>query len=429
MNECIVHDIVTELVDSVYDGIVKNEQVRFFAPSHANDVHNEEVITPNKHVITAMIQDNILQHSMLKILSHEQRTCNGIVVHMYQLKSLRQRVFGACGYFAIFNALTTMRALVVSDMEDRIYHLNNLNDRTRFWFTYHRIVNELNRKAKHMKQKSYPWSSKYINTGILERDYMNHILNNEQLQVPKIGRDNLSAIPDLSPRSLRNGILTASDIRKIHNIFRKFSFELSNDRQPVVHAFICGAGNHWWSYVIHRAADRNEIEAIYFDSRNNPILGRDEDNLKKQVEKRFTTASVRRPDLVRETYLSDYYASLHDTSYSVNLILKCICGEATFIGECLDLAIGEMLNKFYKICHEKTVHELMIWMNEHYHPAYIRDSILGYVKEFGVQYMSTEMKIRLENWLKETTRLIDGHEGDEMIMKLHVVLCEIQSLM
>lgn len=141
----------------------------------------ESIKHPNGSVVHHAILPLLQQHNFEIISSLNPSNSSCIV----QPKVLKQENNDSCGYgflspvislnqlsphlsnhryYALYNVLNVAAAITSRSAEDAIAHLHKMNDRTRFWVNYTRLVKELKKRAD--SSKLYPWSKENIDSGI-----------------------------------------------------------------------------------------------------------------------------------------------------------------------------------------------------------------------------------------------------------------------
>ena len=123
----------------------------------------------------------------VKQLNHDDHEIHSSIDQIFQLKVVRQRTSSACGYHAYHNALLLVRALFAKSAKSQIHLLTELKENTSsFWFSYHRLhkmllkrVNEI--LSKNSDESFFPWTLEDVNSGCMERSFMNYVIANDPL--------------------------------------------------------------------------------------------------------------------------------------------------------------------------------------------------------------------------------------------------------
>jgi hypothetical protein len=153
----------------------------------------------------------------------------------------QQHVHGACGYYAILNALMILRACCdTNDTRARDALNRYAFSSASFWDHYNHSLRVLTSHASSDNRSGrYPWRSADINSGILERLHLDYLLAHDTRLIGL----NITALPELGPETL-------DELDKIFARFRpsthkhdekKNSTASSNaTRSNWCHAFITG---------------------------------------------------------------------------------------------------------------------------------------------------------------------------------------------
>jgi hypothetical protein len=454
----IAHELFNDIIDSIETfGECERRQELFTFNAHiqvrqdASPVtcspllvyHSPRSITSRRYTPKELLLDKLPKHKILSALDTDYHK-----VHIYQMKVVRQRTNAVCGYHALFNSIQALRVLQSNTLEEQNWHLEHMMDRTCFWFFYTRVQRLFTEYARSQEREFYPWSSKNIDLGLFEREYMKYILEKETKQIEAIGRDKFTSIPDLSVRSLKNGILTTNQMQSIQKIFDRFLEAPAHS--DLYHAFCLGSGNHWFSFVIHQHRDESEttFEGLYLDSRNNALFGQSDEQLRQQVLDRLETSLKRDPtkytDFYKEMYIYNYFESLKDTQFSVELILECIKGKKNFMSVCVRLLLEDLLDRFYNEvtmkCTEendsmlKLIHQ---WMLNFFPPSFIANGIVTFIQDLGVHYVESDLKENTIQWInlvlaetsEEKLKNISTEEVVEAMEPLRIAIISLQDLL
>ncbi len=318
--------------------------------------------------------------------------------NVYQLKVLRQRNAAACGYHAIFTALCCIKACSAENQDETIQHLYHLRDRASFWIVYNRMKNIFLQKAKQEENK-FPWEAETIEYGVLEREFIQYLLEKETLHFNVDGCVPMTALSDISPLSLKLGVNGVQGILKIHDVFDRFYRTTTN----VVHSFLVGSDNHWFSVLVNKHFVNGEahLECIYLDARNNRLLSRDKQELLEEVKRRYRDhkAPFFPEDFVddewnggMEGYMPLYYNSLLDSVHTLRLIFDCVRGKQDFRTVALERVMLDILDRFDTLVVDDN--GLMLWLEE-FHPSYLTEMFISRVNGVGLEYVQKTTKSRI----------------------------------
>lgn len=210
-----------------------------------------------------------------------------VAVEVAQVRVIQQRFNGSCGYYALYNVLTTIEALTSEDEERTHQHLRYLDHNPRFWHMYHTLEKMLLEKAKFEGNRAYPWNTSSINTGIMERNYISYFLHsararalNEAVAEPLDGdhgypptTPSLTVLSDFGLQTLKYNCLPLFNAQRLHRAVRSVL-----DGTQSSHAFLVGVTNHWVGVILTRTSEKS-FEILLLDSRNKPLLGKDDEEL------------------------------------------------------------------------------------------------------------------------------------------------------
>jgi hypothetical protein len=97
-----------------------------------------------------------------------------------ELEVNQQQGNDSCGYFALFNALTCLTSICASDDALATRFLSKIRNRAYFWSWFYATKLDLLVEAKKLERSHYPWVEKVINSGVMERPYLQHLLRTDQ---------------------------------------------------------------------------------------------------------------------------------------------------------------------------------------------------------------------------------------------------------
>ncbi len=89
-----------------------------------------------------------------------------------------------------------------------MHYLSKLRSSTALQYRRRRITELLQRRiTQGSDQGRYPWTQMILNSGVMERPYMQHVIEGFPDAALLGGRATLLCLPDLSMGSLKNGIM------------------------------------------------------------------------------------------------------------------------------------------------------------------------------------------------------------------------------
>src|SRR5689334_16044645 len=95
---------------------------------------------------------------------------------IFQIACLQQFRNDSCGYFALFNAVQVLYAIIARTESECINFINDIQNRELFWRTFYyrkRLLLENCNKG----ENDWLWTKDLVEEGIMERTYMHYLLN------------------------------------------------------------------------------------------------------------------------------------------------------------------------------------------------------------------------------------------------------------
>src|SRR5690606_27553000 len=127
---------------------------------------------------------------------------------------------------------------------------------------------------------------KDLGSGVMERPYMYHVVQYSDESTTIGGPQSFVCLPDFSSGALRNSVMIPARVKDLQHIFEKFQ-----TCETYSHGFLVGTGNHWVALVGNKfklpTSEKSEIELIYMDSRNNPVMNASEEELQHIVNTHY----------------------------------------------------------------------------------------------------------------------------------------------
>jgi hypothetical protein len=320
------------------------------------------------------------------VLSREVIHGGGCVIE--QLRVLQQRHNGACGYHALYNARTVMRG---DGGDGGRSVLRELSCSTMFWRSYWRTKRLLEGQAVARGNKHYPWRLRDISTGVIERSYMLHLVQNTEL-----GADCI-ALPDMCQASLDNGVLDPL-------VARELDAGLQSLLPGQCRAFLVGNIGHWTAVVVQRASP---VRVFLLDSRNKPLLG--VIDFASLVRAHFDDLAVRGKTWPQRSRLeATYLAELVESARSARLIASCACGETTFEVVAVTSPIIRVISSWKSA--ETKANALTAWLADNPLPI-LRTTLLYHVVR-SLRLIDKSTLLALREWASiVATAKIAHHDG------------------
>eukprot|EP00026_Physarum_polycephalum_P007545 Phypoly_transcript_07608.p1 GENE.Phypoly_transcript_07608~~Phypoly_transcript_07608.p1 ORF type:complete len:489 (+),score=87.92 Phypoly_transcript_07608:79-1545(+) len=343
--------------------------------------------------------------------------------HIVQPKVLKQKKNDSCGYYALYNVITIAAALTAPTDEQALTIFHSLRHRTRFWLFYNRIVSHLYKRADSTTSK-YPWMREHIDKGILERPYINYLMDSGFLQ----GNIDITVLSDFSMTGMRHSILPIADLRKLSQVFANYKSEKggeedakkegegekdsgserkenghvengegervngdnerkANDEKNKVHAFLVGQSCHWISLVCIKF--KGNVEVLVFDSRNHNLLTATHEEFMRIIDK----AKEKIPDWKKNIYL----CSLTEPKMTADLFHDCIVGARDIITSLLEHNMEGFLQSFEENVEKSELKDVWIvpfisWLEMYWPPPVVESNIVKVLQTLGVSKLSANTR-------------------------------------
>eukprot|EP01112_Ceratiomyxa_fruticulosa_P003371 TRINITY_DN1372_c0_g1_i1.p1 TRINITY_DN1372_c0_g1~~TRINITY_DN1372_c0_g1_i1.p1 ORF type:complete len:313 (+),score=46.39 TRINITY_DN1372_c0_g1_i1:98-1036(+) len=256
-------DIASSILNDIISDVIKHKSPSF---------------KPHSPFPRRLMSDVIPEHYCIHKIIHSERK------HIIsQVKSVNQRENGSCGYYGLYSALHAIHIVHAEEDHHCKDYLSHMHERVGFWKHYHKVTKTLKEHAKTQGDANYPWTEDHIEKGILERPYINFLLNNTHL-LRRIWEDSLSEdhifetsgdlpitpLPDFAFNSLRNNRLSVMIVQRMSVVFGNFQSQAS-----YFHIFIVGLTCHWLLIVCNKVDGK--LEVVMIDSRNHNLMGSEEE--------------------------------------------------------------------------------------------------------------------------------------------------------
>jgi hypothetical protein len=260
--------VVSELIDSVLVTPPKPRLVQLHArPSPP--MHKLSVIAQGLQADAGRDLDLVL----------EEIDVSGVRVQ--HLRVLKQHENGNCGYHALKNVKLAVQACFAESVEEAKARLLLTESRPFFWHHFHSHQKLLRRQAEVKRVDWWPWDADSIESGEMERTYLNHILEADE---------DLTALSKGTTASgfFSDGFEPADCTARFYQFHFGYNKVLNSDYkydhktgsisilQGAIDRFceaendclgiVCGLTNHWTCLVATKTA--GEVEVQYLDSNN-----------------------------------------------------------------------------------------------------------------------------------------------------------------
>jgi hypothetical protein len=301
---------------------------------------------------------------------------------LIQVKAIRQKLNGACGYYSLFHSSMSVLARQCIDDELARWIASQMFNKAMFFVMMANWKQQLLEESRRRNsidpnfKSSFGasnWRFELIRTGVMERTYMEHLLATDEwiLAIRRGTETKFHALPEISLSQLKSRLSLAT-LKTVDEI----SKELAKDGCEKPHVFLIGQLNHWIAIISNRVSqtrflsssqmdmddphsmememtksmdlDDDEgdsslpsslstsqpsrlVETILLDSRNDFVLNLHGEDITKRVDKRvfkewgfgiFNNPTGKSPTLWQELCMKLYEQSLRDTQYSCHMFHK-----------------------------------------------------------------------------------------------------------
>jgi len=162
-----------------------------------------------------------------------------------------------------------MRASRLADVALRDRVLQLLDNRTSFWRFFARCINVVLREAtRHDNRTKWPWATRCIRDGILERTYLPVVLAHVLADVPAGGGVRCHYVH----YAYKHFANTMQQLNDLHCAFQRSSSGAGKGCE----VFMVGVLSHWVVLFVHTPTAGSRREIVYMDSYNRTVLQRDD---------------------------------------------------------------------------------------------------------------------------------------------------------
>jgi hypothetical protein len=323
--------------------------------------------------------------------------------HIVQPKVLKQKKNDSCGYYALYNVVTIAAALTAPTEELALKHILSLRNRTKFWMFYQHVISHLYKRANFSKK--YPWNLEHIDKGILERPYVQYLMDCKALE----GNVEITVLSDFSMTGMKHNMLPIAEVIKLAQVFANYNdgdkkeeeknFTKEEFVKTRVHAFLVGQLCHWISLVCVKF--QGKVEVIVLDSRNHNLLTSTHEEFLRIVEKN----KERIPDWKRHIFM----CSLTEPKMTADLFHDCILGVRDIITSLLEHNMEGFLSSFEEYVEKSELKDVWLvpfisWLEMYWPPPVVEANIIKVLQVLGVSKLSpsTRLKfLRMANTVRE----------------------------
>eukprot|EP00727_Mastigamoeba_balamuthi_P010063 m51a1_g568 hypothetical protein (583) ;mRNA; f:511823-514847 len=323
-----------------------------------------------------------------------------------------------CGWHALYNACCALEAAGAPAEGEGDEALGRLGDAACFWSFFWRGLRLLRAEARRRGSAHYPWRLRDVDSGCLERDYVDVVLKGMGLGEG----GGLLWAPDVSEASMRNGLLEVEQIQALDG-----AIEGVRTHGGAV-ALVLGLLDHWVAVLVCRSAEASEV--VLMDPRNKPVLGRTSADLLGELVPFFDDLQARGKltpeEGDRAKQQDDYLRSLVECQKLTSWLSAALSGQLRFVSLCASMPMQDMLASFagsvvdWKSAEssrnfgDEELVVLCAWLSDMWPPGIIGHSVVGKLKEVGSQGLPQSLVVDLRSWAT--------------FILAHVAMCDLQEI-
>eukprot|EP01102_Stenamoeba_stenopodia_P006612 TRINITY_DN1826_c0_g1_i1.p1 TRINITY_DN1826_c0_g1~~TRINITY_DN1826_c0_g1_i1.p1 ORF type:complete len:455 (-),score=73.25 TRINITY_DN1826_c0_g1_i1:33-1397(-) len=420
-------EIVEALIDEICRG-VKHPLVR--GPGQGLDILHRPFEKSVQPLIDKVIPFEHKHHSFVKHQCNE----TGIELLVVEPRVLQQRFNGSCGYYVLYNALTILEAASAEHENVLDRSVDFLVHGPRFWHTYVSLCHLLRKRVEADSNSSYPWSMQCIDNGVLERAFIQHIIEYSRSASPyktsepsdpatilSIKEDthhlhatNLSVFSEFGLQSLKYNGFQMRNAKRLDTII----CDLRSRESTFAHAFLLGVTNHWVSIVVIKTS-KTTFEIFFMDSRNNRLLEVSDDDIWKLVDALMAESARQKqiqPSSNYYTWLNPeqkrlyVFESMKACQMFANLLINALLGKKDIISALLELNLDGFfeiyerevtpLSSFDSLDKDTFFTKLLYWLENYMPPAVFETNLLRVLKELST-HISAQSRAKLLLWVQQ----------------------------
>ncbi|KAH3746025.1 hypothetical protein Pelo_12597 [Pelomyxa schiedti] len=330
-----------------------------------------------------------------------------------------------CGYHALYNAGIVFRVCALCpNLKVSRETLEEIASIPRFQSFICHTQDYLKKEAVRNGNKYFPWTTKDIDAGILEREYLYKIVEDEIFLKDLCGLSpqDITALPDFSQNSVSNSLFEADQASQLYK-----TFQACANSHNFTHAFVVGSTSHWFCIVVNKTA--NELEILYLDSNNIPLLSCGPEGIREMVKRRLAGKPTIKPGTEEKSV-----ENLMNIRWIVELICDCSMGHRDFLCEFLTLPWEKLLSSFSAALLNPDysgdgIAQLIMWIQENYPIPHIA-SYFSKTNILGKEHIKPATWATIKEWAR--TLLSSKHLSEstiEEVVRLIQLLHQHESLL
>ena len=295
----------------------------------------------------------------------------------------------------------------------------------------------------------WPWTTSYIHSGDMERSFLNHLLSTDTQVIAINSNNNIQVLhvrtslicgghnrfiplpPPPLPSQYAYGLIQSSTEEVC--AIQKRILELHQSKDDRL-AFILGVTNHWVTMVVEKRRE-SSLHIFYLDSNNEPVLMATETELQTLVKAREQKYMKRKGIPYSDWKRNVLYQSFVDQRDIVELLVKCVSGEADLRGELTKQAWSKLVDSFYESVivsdgeDDLFLASLVQWIEQHYPTSVIHDHHVELLKCYH-QLVDKATSMTLQQWIRDCERYsIKKQTGLEIIDSFYSILDKMKPIL
>ena len=199
-------------------------------------------------------------------------------------------------------------------------------------------------------------------------------------------------------------------------------------------AFILGVTNHWVTIVVEKRV-KSRLHVFYLDSNNEPVLMATETELQTLVKAREQKYMKRKGIPYTDWKRNVLYQSFVDQRDIVELLVKCVSGEADLRGELTKQAWSKLIESFYESVSvsdgddDLFLASLVQWIEQHYPTSVINKHHLKLFERYH-QLVDKATSLRLHKWIRDCDQYLTNKQtGLDVTEFFHDILDKLKTIL
>ena len=198
-------------------------------------------------------------------------------------------------------------------------------------------------------------------------------------------------------------------------------------------AFILGITNHWVTVVVEKRRE-SSLHVFYLDSNNEPVLMATEAELQTLVKAREQKYMKRKGIPYSDWKRNVLYQSFVDQRDIVDVLVRCVCGEADMRGELTQQAWSKLVDSFYESVRVSNGEDdlflasLVQWIEQHYPISVIHKHHVKLLECYH-QLVDEATSLRLQQWIADCEQhSINKQTGLDIVESFYSILDQLKPI-